>query len=85
MKTLTIEELDEQTGRWLREVGQHDQVIVTDQGHPLVSILSARPAGGKAGFGNRVLLAEYRNQMGRLGGGTDSTVIIAEDRDRRSE
>lgn len=85
MKTWTIEELDEKTGRWLREVGQHDQVVVTDHGRPLVNILSARPAGGKAGFGNRVLLAEYRDQMGRLGGGTDSTAIISEDRERRIE
>ena len=85
MKTVPLEELDERTGQWLQQASQHEQVLVTAHGQPLLSIWSSRPVTAKSGFRNRVLLPDYQAHLGRLGGGTDSTLILSEDRDRPAE
>ena len=79
MKTVTIEELDPKTGQWLREASRHDQVTVTDRGKPIVTVQPA-PAITR---GMRVLLPDFKAIMNKPVGGTDSTEIIAEDRDDR--
>jgi antitoxin (DNA-binding transcriptional repressor) of toxin-antitoxin stability system len=79
MKTVTIEELDPKTGQWLREASRHDQVTVTDDGKPIVTVYPA-PAMAK---GTRVILPEFRAIMNKPVGGTDTTQIIAEDREDR--
>jgi len=87
MKTVTIEELDDKTGQWLRQAVRHEQVIVTDHGRPIAEV-SAYPGqgvtpGGGRGFRNRALLPEYEAIMNRPVGGTDSTEIIGQDREDR--
>ena len=89
MKTVTLQQLDPSTSQWLREASQHDRVIVTDHGTPLLTVTvrppptASRPGGSLA---NRVLLPEFAAIMVGLGrGGTDSTQIISEDRERGME
>jgi prevent-host-death family protein len=79
MKTVTIEELDPKTGQWLREVSRHDYITVTDHGKPIVTLQPVPAAGG----GTRVLLPEFKAIMNKPIGGTDSSEIIAEDREDR--
>ena len=82
MKTVRIDELDSNTGQWLREASRHQAVVVPDGGKPLVTVLTARPDASRAGFRARILLPEYQAQEGKLGAGTDSTTLISEDHDR---
>ena len=86
MKTVTIEELDNKTGQWLREAVHHERVIVTYHGQPMATVSpyplpAAPPAWG--GFRNRVLLPEYERLMNQPVGGTDSSDIISQDREDR--
>ena len=86
MKTVTIEELDDKTGQWLREAAHHQQIIVTDHGRPIATVSSfPRPASPapSGGFRNRVLLPEYENTMNQPVAGTDSSEIISQDREDR--
>lgn len=86
MKTVAIEELDAKTSRWLREARQHHQVIVTDQGKPMLAVVASSGTDSrKSGFANRRLLPEYKAFFGQLGRSPDSTRLISEDRDRRAE
>ena len=87
MKTMTIEELDEKTGRWLREAARQEQVIVTDHGRPLATVSRYRepiPMTAGGGFRNRKLLRQYEAIMNEPVGGTDSTEMISQDREQRS-
>jgi antitoxin (DNA-binding transcriptional repressor) of toxin-antitoxin stability system len=86
MKTMTIEELDEKTGRWLREAARQEQVIVTDHGRPLATVWrypGPNQAAASGGFRNRVLLPQYEAIMNQPVGGTDSAEMISQDRGER--
>jgi antitoxin (DNA-binding transcriptional repressor) of toxin-antitoxin stability system len=86
MKTMTIEELDEKTERWLREAARQEQVVVTDHGRPFATV-SRYPGPGRpsasGGFRNRVLLPQYEAIMNQPVGGVDSTEMISQDRGER--
>jgi len=43
MKTVALEELDPATRQWLREVSQHEQVIVTENGVPILLLTFTPP------------------------------------------
>jgi antitoxin (DNA-binding transcriptional repressor) of toxin-antitoxin stability system len=83
MKMMTIEELDEKTGRWLREAARQEQVVVTDHGQPFATVSRypgpEQPAA-RGGFRNRALLPQYEAIMNQPVGGTDSTEMISQDR-----
>ncbi len=83
MKTVPLEELDPRTGAWLREAGAQDGVLVTKQGEPFITIEpSPSSVPKRTRFNDWVLLPEFAAIMGQLSGGTDSTDIISQDRDR---
>lgn len=83
MKTVSIDALDEKTGQWLREAGQHEGFMVTDHGKPIVTIQPVQLKSRlRTRFSTRVVLPEYQALTGHLGGGTDATEIISKDRDR---
>ncbi len=84
MKTISIRELHARTGHWVRHAAANGGVTVTDNGTPVATIEGNKKPEGKKGnkFANRKLLPEYRRIMNKLIGGTDSTQIISEDRDR---
>ena len=81
MKTISIRELHARTGHWVRYAAANGGVTVTDYGNPVATLKPhEQPQGNK--FANRKLLPEYRRIMNKPIGGTDSTQIISEDRDR---
>ena len=87
MKAITIRELHARTGRWVREAALHGQIVVTDRGRTIASIvpqaeLAKTPYFRRRKFPSRVI--QKLVESGRLGrGGTDSTVAVSEDREDR--
>jgi prevent-host-death family protein len=83
MKTISIRELHERTGEWVRAAAIHEQILVTDSGKPIAVISPHQAPVNENRFENRKLLPAYRKLMGKMTGGTDSARIISEDRDGR--
>ena len=82
MKTISIRELHERTGAWVRKAVELGAITVTERGKPLVrleAVSHARPANP---FRVRRLRPGYARLKGKLGRGTDSTAIVSEDRER---
>ena len=81
MKTITIRELHEATGRWVRQA-QEGEVYVTERGRLIARIVPASPLPAQPFFAVPTYTRAFLRERGRLQGGTDSTEIIGEDRDR---
>ena len=83
MKTISIKELHDKTGHWLRRVGAEGEVIVTERGTPVSRMLP--PARSPAGnpFAKRKLLRGVARLIERPIGGPDSADIISAMRDGR--
>ena len=81
MKTISIRELHERTGAWVRKAVELGAITVTERGKPLVR-LEAIPAVPANPFRERRFRPGYARVRGKLGRGTDSTVILSEDRER---
>ncbi len=82
MKTISIRELHQRTGAWVRKAVELGAITVTERGKALVrleAIAGGRPANP---FRTRRLRPGYARLKGRLGRGTDSTTIVSGDRDR---
>jgi antitoxin (DNA-binding transcriptional repressor) of toxin-antitoxin stability system len=82
MKTITIRELHEATGRWVRSAAD-GEVQVTDRGRLIAKIVPAKPAPAKVFFANPKYTRAYLAQRKNLQSGTDSTRIISEERDSK--
>ena len=85
MKTISIRELHERTGEWVRAAATHEQIVVTDSGKPVAVISPHLPPAKENKFKNRKLLPGFKKLMGKMSGGTDSTQIVSEGRDRGSD
>ncbi|TMB58454.1 MAG: type II toxin-antitoxin system prevent-host-death family antitoxin [Deltaproteobacteria bacterium] len=83
MKTISIKELHDKTGQWLRRVQAEGEVIITERGTPVARMLPPvrRPAG--SAFAKRKLLRGVARLMERPIGGPDSAAIISGMRDGR--
>jgi antitoxin (DNA-binding transcriptional repressor) of toxin-antitoxin stability system len=84
MKSISLRELHERTGAWVRKAAELGAIIVTERGKPLVrleAISDAKPANP---FRVRRLRPGYARLRGKLSRGTDSTAIVSEDRERAS-
>jgi prevent-host-death family protein len=81
MATITLTELHEHTSEWLHGAAQLQEIIVTDNGKPLVRIAPIQPASETSPFTKRKLLPGFAALQSRLQGGTDSTQIISEARE----
>jgi antitoxin (DNA-binding transcriptional repressor) of toxin-antitoxin stability system len=84
MKTISIRELHERTGQWVRDAHRHGEIVITDRGQAVAKILpEATPP--KVPFSKRKLLPGFAKleASGKLRGGTDSTIGISEDREDR--
>ena len=80
MKTISISDLHERTGAWVRKAVELGAIMVTERGKPIVrleAISDARPANP---FRERRLRPGYARLRGTLRGGTDSTTIVSESR-----
>jgi antitoxin (DNA-binding transcriptional repressor) of toxin-antitoxin stability system len=83
MKTISLRELHESTGTWVREAARVGTLVITDRGKP-VARLEAITADAKINpFLTRKLRPGYAKLRGKLGDGTTSTQIVSEDRDAR--
>lgn len=86
MTTISIKELHERTGEWVRRAAESEEITVTDRGTPvarltpMIALHETRPKVNP--FLNRQLLPGFAELQKRLVGGTDSTQIISEGRDR---
>jgi prevent-host-death family protein len=80
MKTISIRELHERTGAWVRKVAKIGSITVTDRGRPIARLETIEERGRENPFLARKLRPGYKRLMGRLTGGTDSVTIVSEDR-----
>lgn len=83
MKTISIRELHERTGAWVRKAVELGAITVTERGKPLVRLEAVADTRLANPFRERRIRPGYARLRGKLGGGTDSTTIVSEDRDRR--
>jgi prevent-host-death family protein len=84
MKTISLRELHNNTGKWVRSVREGDEVAVTDRG---VQIAVIRPIQKeklkKSPWADRPLLPGYAKYLREGKVGPDSTPGISAERDSR--
>jgi len=82
MKTISIRELHAATGKWVREAARFEELVITERGRPIATIVPYTEPVRSNPFTERKLRPGYARLLGRLRGGTDSAVIVSQDRDR---
>lgn len=83
MKTISIKELHDKTGHWLRRVKAEGELIVTERGNPVARMLPPTQESAGNPFANRKLLRGVSRLMQRPMSGPDSARIISAMRDGR--
>ena len=81
MKSITIRQLHEQTGRWVRQAAALGELHVTDRGRPVARLVPATVAVATPYFSRRKLLPAFRATQ--VTGRGDSTAGISAGRDDR--
>lgn len=81
MKTITIRELHQATGRWVRQAAA-GEVHVTERGRLIAKIVPTKRLPAKPFFAYPKFSRAFLAQRKHLRGGTDSTQTISEDRER---
>jgi antitoxin (DNA-binding transcriptional repressor) of toxin-antitoxin stability system len=82
MKTISIRELHERTGAWVRKAAELGVIVVTERGKPLARLEAVAEGRSSNPFRTRKVRPGFARLRGQLGRGTDSTAIVAEGRDR---
>jgi antitoxin (DNA-binding transcriptional repressor) of toxin-antitoxin stability system len=80
MTTITIRQLHDETGRWIRKAAALGELLVTERGRVVAKLIPATEPAKIPYFAARKLLPAFRDA--ELQGGQDSTIGISEDRDR---
>jgi antitoxin (DNA-binding transcriptional repressor) of toxin-antitoxin stability system len=82
MKTISIRQLHEKTGQWVRLARRHGEIVVTDRGQAVARITPETALLERPYFARRVLLPAFRKLAvtGKLSRGSDSTAGISADR-----
>lgn len=80
MKSISLRELHEATGAWVRRAVKLGTLTITDRGKPIARITPV-PSRERNPFLHRRLRPGYERLLGTLTGGTDSTDIVSNDRD----
>lgn len=85
MKRISIRELHEKTGSFVREARRLGGLIVTERGVPVARIEPVDSRPSVSPFRDRKLLPRYARlvRSGKLGRGIESTRIVSDDRDGR--
>jgi prevent-host-death family protein len=86
MKSISLRELYNDTGKWIRSVSTEEEIIVTDRGNAVATIVPYRKKlAKKYTWGNRPLLPGYAATLkaGLLKSSIDSSIGISEDRTSR--
>jgi antitoxin (DNA-binding transcriptional repressor) of toxin-antitoxin stability system len=81
MKTISIRELHEKTGDWVRRSVVLGPITVTDHGKVIAQIVPVEANAATNPFAVRKLRKGYARLLGKLKGGTDSTQSVSQDRD----
>jgi len=83
MKMISIRELHARTGRWVRQAARHGQILVTDRGRTVAKIVPETEPDQAPYFARRKFSPAFQKLVasGKLSRGTDSTLIISQDRD----
>ena len=79
MKTITIRELHQATGRWVRRASA-GEVYVTERGRLIAKIVPASPLPAKPFFADPKFTRAFLANRKHFHGGTDSTQAISEER-----
>jgi len=82
MKSISIRELHEKTGEWVRRSEELGAIVVTDRGKAVARIVPVEAASKVNPFVTRKLRRGYARMLGSLNRGTDSVKAVSEDRDR---
>lgn len=84
MKSISIRELHEKTGAWVRQSVHYGEIEVTDHGKTVARILPQVHEPAAPYFARRKYTPAFQKLMqgGKLRGGSDSTDLISDDRDR---
>jgi prevent-host-death family protein len=86
MKTISLRELHNKTGKWVRSVKDEEEIIVTDRGEAIASLrpLSIKPKM-TIDWRHRDLAPGYAAALkaGKLKSKVDSSIGISEDRTSR--
>ena len=83
MKSISIRELHEKTGEWVRKSERLGGITVTDRGKAVARIVPVEVAPTINMFSTRKLRRGYARMLGSLTGGKDSTKMVSDDRDRK--
>jgi antitoxin (DNA-binding transcriptional repressor) of toxin-antitoxin stability system len=83
MKKISLRELHESTGTWVREAARVGALVITDRGKPIARLEAVTAEYQVNPFLSRKLRPGFAKLRGKLGGGTNSTQIISDDRDTR--
>ncbi len=85
MKTITIRELHNRTGPLVREAARQGEIRVTDNGRVVARILPQAEASRSPYFAHRRPSVAFKrlDASGKTGRGTDSTLVISQDREDR--
>ena len=83
MKSISIKDLHDKTGHWLRRVKAEGELIVTERGTPVARMLPPAKVSAGNPFARRKLLRGIAALMQRPIGGPDSAEIVSSMRDGR--
>jgi len=81
MTTITIRQLHDATGRWIRKAADLGELQVTERGRVVAKLIPASAPAATPYFAMRKRVPSYRSL--KLRGGRDSTVGIREERDHQ--
>jgi prevent-host-death family protein len=83
MKTISIRELHNRTGKLVREASRQGEIRVTDNGRLVARIVPQAEVSEIPYFARRKPSAAFKrlDDSGKTGRGTDSTIAISQDRE----
>lgn len=81
MKTITIRQLHDETGRWVRKAAAVGGMQVTERGRIIARLVPAPDVPATPYFARRILLPAFK--AAKLTGGSDATAGISAERDER--
>jgi len=77
MKAISIRELHERTGRWVRQAGQRGRIVITERGRPVAALAPLDPVSAGKPLPDREKRIQARSRID-----IDSRTSISEMRDR---
>ena len=83
MKKVSIRELHQATGAWVRKAARTGTITITDRGKPVARLTAIDEHSRPNPFAARTLRPGFARLAGKLGGGRDSTRLVSDDRDGR--